>query len=229
MVAAIFLLLVQDAVEQQIDAALRQFETATEIQQGLAILSSQLTALGAAATNPIARRLAEDLRDGMASAAMPALIDALSGRPEGLAPLQAAFRNAATSVAGRLELAGALAQLDDTMSWRQGIYSIAVHPQAALDDRLRALAPLLAADDPRALEEVRAIVKGMPALGASDRRHIVDFLARGNTPETRALLGGIMDDESLGNPTRLAAAEALLKLRDASRVDAARRTIAGLR
>src|SRR5437773_1901433 len=105
----------QDVLEQQIDEYLRQFQAAAELQQGLAHLSSQLTALGAAAANPIARRLADDLRDGMVSASVPALLSALSGRPQALAPLQAAFRDAATSAAGRIELAVALAQLDDSM------------------------------------------------------------------------------------------------------------------
>ncbi|HLY74489.1 MAG TPA: hypothetical protein VKU80_10265, partial [Planctomycetota bacterium] len=80
----------QDPFDQRIDDSLRQFEAASEIDPALSLLSSQLIALGARATNPIARRLADDLRDGMASAAAPAFIDALVGRPEALAPLQEA-------------------------------------------------------------------------------------------------------------------------------------------
>src|SRR5690349_18341495 len=90
------LLFLQDPFQQQIDDSIRQFEAAAELDRALTLLSSQLMALGAQATNPIARRLAEDLRDGMASAAAPAFIDALSGRPDALAPLQSAFRDAAT-------------------------------------------------------------------------------------------------------------------------------------
>src|SRR5437868_14687078 len=93
------LLLLQDPFQNQIDDALRQFEAAAEIDQALTLLSSQLVALGSQATNPIARRLAQDLRDGMASSAAPAFIDALVGRPDALAPLQTAFRDAATSAA----------------------------------------------------------------------------------------------------------------------------------
>src|SRR6185295_10867347 len=65
------LLLLQDPFQNQIDDALRQFEAAAEIDQALTLLSSQLVALGSQATNPIARRLAQDLRDGMASSAAP--------------------------------------------------------------------------------------------------------------------------------------------------------------
>src|SRR4029079_2678318 len=119
------MLLLQDPFQQQIDDSVRQFDAAAEFEQALAILSSQLVALGTQATNPIARRLAEDLRDGMASAAAPAFIDARPGRPGALVPLPPPFRDAATSAAGRVELAEALLQLDDAMSWRAGILAIA--------------------------------------------------------------------------------------------------------
>src|SRR5947209_19533500 len=113
-------LCLQDPFQQQIDDSVRQFDAAAELDQALAVLSAQLVALGTRATNPIARRLAEDLRDGMASSAAPAFIDALIGRPDALAPLQTAFRDATTTAAGRVELAEALLQLDDALSWRAG-------------------------------------------------------------------------------------------------------------
>ncbi len=228
MIAALVLLLAQD-VQQQIDESLRRFEAAVEIQRALAQLSVQLVALGEAATTPIARRLADDLRDGMASAAVPAFIDALADRPEALPELQAVFRNAATSAAGRIALANALAQLDDTMSWREGIRTIASDPQGSLPDRLRALGLLLMAEDPGATEEVRAIAKGLPGLAPADQRQVVGFLAGANTPETRDLLADLMGNEALPRDLRLAAAEAILKLGDTGRADAARRAIASLR
>src|SRR5436190_486127 len=128
------LLCFQDPVQQQIDESLRQFETADELDRALTLLSAQLLALGAQATNPIARRLAQDLRDGMASSAAPAFIDALVGRPDALAPLQTAFQDATTTAAGRIELAEALLQLDDAMSWRAGLIGIASDERASLAD-----------------------------------------------------------------------------------------------
>src|SRR5437762_8156352 len=96
----VLLLLSQDPLQAQIDEAVRRFEAAIEAEEALALLSSQLVALGTQATNPIARRLARDLRDGMASSAAPAFIDALVGRPDALEPLQAAFRQSSTTAAG---------------------------------------------------------------------------------------------------------------------------------
>jgi len=229
MAALLLSLFVAQDVEQQIDDSLRRFEAAVEIQRALAQLSDQLVALGEAATSPIARRLADDLRDGMATAAVPALIDALADRPEALPELQAAFRNAATSAAGRIALANALAQLDDTLSWRDGIRTIGADPKGSLPDRLRALGLLHMAGDPGAIEEVRTIAKGLPGLGPADQRQVSAFLAGANTPETRELLAGIMENEALPREVRLTAAEALLKLGDTSRAEAARRAIAALR
>src|SRR5260221_9605898 len=140
----LMLLTLQDPFQQQIDESLRQFEAASELDQALTLLSSQLLALGAQATSPIAQRLAVDLRDGMASAAAPAFIDALVGRPDALAPLQTAFRDAATSAAGRIELAEALLHLDDAMSWRAGLLAIASDDRVALGERLHASRVLLA-------------------------------------------------------------------------------------
>src|SRR5262245_29251767 len=140
---AAVLLLAQDPFEAQIDEALSRFEAAAELEQALTMLSAQLAALGVQATNPIAQRLAQDLRDGMASAAAPALIDALVGRPDALAPLQSAFRDAGTTAAGRIELADALLHLDDARSWRAGLLAIASDVQASLADRLHASKVLL--------------------------------------------------------------------------------------
>src|SRR5436190_1495573 len=87
-------LFLQDPFQDQIDEAVRRFQAAVEVERALDILSGELAALGANATNPIARRLAQDLRSGMSADAAPAFIDALVGRPEALVPLQAAFRDA---------------------------------------------------------------------------------------------------------------------------------------
>jgi len=219
----------QDPVEVQIEEYLHRFEAATEIQLALAQLSARLTALGAAATSPIARRLAEDLRDGMASAAAPALIDALSGRPDAIVPLQAAFRDVATTAAGRIELANALSQLDDTRSWRDGILAVAVGPGSRLEDRLRAVSLLAAADDPQGKEALHALAEGLSARPASEQRQIVDALARVNTPEARASLESAMEDQAVGPGVRLAAAEALVRLGDTSRLPSARKAISALR
>ena len=62
-ILAALLLLTQEPIQNQIDEAVRQFEAAAQVDQALTLLSSQLLALGAQATNPIARRLAQDLRD----------------------------------------------------------------------------------------------------------------------------------------------------------------------
>lgn len=192
MLTALLLLLMQDPVQAEIDEAVRRFEAAAEVDQALALLSSQLLSLGARASNPIARRLAEDLRDGMASAAAPAFIDALVGRPDALAPLQAAFRDAATSAAGRVELAEALLQLDDAMTWRAGLRAIASDDGASLHDRLHASKVLLEAEDERMPEILKALVDSLPGRPPEERQRIVSFLMAENTPVTRSLL------ESLG-------------------------------
>jgi hypothetical protein len=185
------LLLVQDPFQDQIDEALRQFEATVQVDQALALLSSQLAALGARASNPIARRLAQDLRDGMASAAAPAFIDALVGRPDALEPLQVAFGDATTSAAGRIELAEALLHLDDAMTWRGGLVAIAADEQASLANRLRASKVLLDADDGQVGTILRSIVDGLPARPPEEQRQIADFLRSANTPLTRGLLAGI--------------------------------------
>jgi hypothetical protein len=199
------LLSLQDPVQQQIDDSLRQFQAAEEIDQALALLSSQLVALGSQATNPIARRLADDLRDGMASAAAPAFIDALIGRPEALPPLQAAFRDAATSAAGRIELAEALLQLDDAISWRAGLIAIAGDRRGSLADRLRAIKVLVEAEDPGADEVLRSIAVTLPDLAELQQREVVDFLVALDSPLARELLRGIAEDDRLSPAVRASA------------------------
>ena len=188
---AAVLLLVQEPFEAQIDEALSRFEAAAELEQALTMLSAQLAALGLQATNPIAQRLAQDLSDGMASAAAPALIDALVGRPDALAPLQTAFRDATTTAAGRIELAEALLQLDDARSWRAGLLSIAADDQTSLADRLHASRVLLDAEDSQAASLLREIVETLPERPPEEQRQVVDFLRSANTPLTRELLGRI--------------------------------------
>jgi DNA helicase HerA-like ATPase len=202
LVACLFL---QDPFQQQIDDSLRQFEAATEIDQALTLLSAQLMALGAQATNPIARRLAADLRDGMASAAAPAFIDALVGRPDALVPLQTAFRDATTSVTGRIELAEALLQLDDAMSWRAGLLAISTDDRTLLPDRLRALKVLLEAEDPQVPGLLRSLANNLPELPELQQRDVVDFLVAQDTPLTRELLVSIASDDRLSEAVRRSA------------------------
>jgi DNA helicase HerA-like ATPase len=199
LVACLFL---QDPFQQQIDDSLRQFEAATEIDQALTLLSAQLMALGAQATSPIARRLAADLRDGMASAAAPAFIDALVGRPDALVPLQTAFRDATTSVTGRIELAEALLQLDDAMSWRAGLLAISTDARTLLPDRLRALKVLLEAEDPQVPGLLRSLANNLPELPELQQRDVVDFLVAQDTPLTRELLVSIASDDRLSEAVR---------------------------
>ena len=190
-VLTVLILLAQEPIQTQIDDALRQFEAAAEVDQALVLLSSQLLALGARATNPIARRLAQDLRDGMASAAAPALIDALMGRPDALAPLQTAFQDATTSAAGRIELADALLHLEDAMSWRAGLLGIASDDRAALADRLHASRVLLDADDPRIPDVLRAMVDRLSGRPEAEQQQIAAFLVSVNSPLSRELLATI--------------------------------------
>ena len=184
----IVLLLSQDPFQNEIDDAVRRFEAAIEAEQALTLLSSQLVALGARATNPIARRLAQDLRDGMASSAAPAFIDALMGRPEALGPLQSAFGDATTTAAGRIELAEALLQLDDAMSWRAGLIGIVSDEKASLDNRLRASKVLLEAEDPKIPDLLRRLVRSLPGRSAEDRKQVAAFLTIAHTPFARELL-----------------------------------------
>lgn len=198
-------LMLQDPYQQQIDESLRQFEAAGELDQALTLLSAQLMALGAQATNPIARRLAADLRDGMASAAAPAFIDALVGRPDALAPLQTAFRDATTSAAGRVELAEALLQLDDAMSWRAGLLTIATDGKILLRDRLRAMKVLLEAEDPQVPGLLRTLANTLPDLTEPQQHEVVEFLVALDTPLTRELLVQVASDDRLPEGVRRAA------------------------
>jgi hypothetical protein len=182
------LLTLQDPYQAEIDQAVRRFEAALEAEQALTLLSAQLAALGARATNPIARRLARDLRDGMASAAAPAFIDALVGQPDAVEPLQVAFRDATTTAAGQIELAEALFQLDDTMTWRAGLIAIVSNEQASLGDRLRASKVLLEVEDPRIPDLLRGIVERLPGRSEEELHQVAAFLAGVNTPLTRELL-----------------------------------------
>jgi hypothetical protein len=195
----------QDPFEQQIDNSLRQFEAAGEIDPALTLLSTQLIALGAQATNPIARRLAQDLRDGMASAAAPAFIDALIGRPDALAPLQAAFADATTSAAGRIELAQALLELDDAISWRVGLLSIAAEGKVSLTDRLRAIRVLSESEDPGIPGILRSLTRLLPDLAELDQRELVHFLVAMDSPLSRELLIRIAVDGSLSEAVRRSA------------------------
>jgi len=190
-ILAAVLLLSQEPIQTQIDEAVRQFEAAAQVDQALTLLSSQLLALGAQATNPIARRLAQDLRDGMASAAAPAFIDALMGRPEALGPLQTAFHDATTSAAGRVELAEALLHLDDAVSWRAGLLGIATDDRAVLADRLHASRVLLEADDPKAPQILRDLVGRLSGRPEPEQQQVLSFLAAVNSPLSRELLGAV--------------------------------------
>jgi len=178
----------QDPYQAEIDHALRQFEAAIEAEQALSLLSARLAALGNQATSPIARRLAQDLRAGMTSAATPAFIDALVGRPDALDPLQSAFRDAATTAAGQVEIAEALLQLDDTMSWRVGLIAIVSNEKAALGDRLRASKVLLEAEDPQIPELLRRLVERLPGRSEEELQQVAAFLMAANTSLTRELL-----------------------------------------
>jgi hypothetical protein len=185
------LLLWQEPFQEEIDEAVRRFEAAAQVEQALALLSAQLAALGTQASSPIARRLAQDLRDGMASAAAPAFIDALVGRPEALVPLQDAFQDATTTAGGRIGLAEALLQLDDAVSWRGGLVAIAADEQTSLADRLHASKVLIEADDPQVAPILRSVVDGLAERPEEEQRRIVEFLRSANTPLTRGLLGRI--------------------------------------
>ena len=191
----VVLLFAQDPLQNEIDDAVRRFEATFEVEQALALLSSQLVALGARATSPIARRLAQDLRDGMASSAAPAFIDALVGRPDALAPLQTAFQDATTTAAGRIELAEALLQLDDAMSWRAGLIGIASDERASLGDRLHASKVLLEAEDPGIPDLLRRLVERLPGRPEADRKQVSAFLRSVNTPLTRELLAELAGPE----------------------------------
>lgn len=138
------------AQDPRVDELLREFEA-----QGVAEPAA-LEALGASALLPISEALAQDLRDGMAMAAAPVLVDALMGQRQALEPLRAAFRDPATSPAGRLEIARALDDLGDA-SWREEVRKISADP--TLDPALRKKAAELLA---LAVDEPREVVTPLP-------------------------------------------------------------------
>lgn len=147
--AALLALAPQEPLEARVAALLRALPPEPEPEELDALLAS-LEALGAAALLPISRALAEDLRDGLAAAAAPALVDALVGHRDALEPLRAALRDPRTSPAGRLEIARALDDLGDD-SWRGEILALSRDPAEDPLLRRRAaslLEPVL--DEPRA-------------------------------------------------------------------------------
>jgi hypothetical protein len=207
--AATLLALSQDPLRLQVEEALRRFEQAQDEFRALDLLSAQLLALGPQASPEIAARLAQDLRDGMATAAAPALVDALVGRPAGLEPLRGAFRDPATSAAGRVELARALFELEDATSWREGLLALLADARLDLAERLPAAGVLLDAGDPRAWGLVREIAGSMPGRPPVERAQILEFLARTGAPEARDLLEEAAANEALSEEVRRAAQELL--------------------
>ncbi|MGH9360379.1 MAG: hypothetical protein ACRD2T_00575, partial [Thermoanaerobaculia bacterium] len=173
-------LLVQDPVQRQLDEALRRFEEAVRAQEAYEALSDQLAALGETALVPIARRLAEDLRDGMASAAAPVLLAALEGHPEALSPLREAFERPDTEPSGRMELALALSRLQDHRSWRQGLRALADDPSADPDDRVRASEILLLDDELAGVPSSRDLRAGLE----EPRVTLVDEVERPAAPRS---------------------------------------------
>ncbi|HEX7897034.1 MAG TPA: hypothetical protein VF950_04705 [Planctomycetota bacterium] len=145
------LLLALSLQAPSVEEILREFDAQGAVEPAdLDALLDALEQLGASALLPISEALAADLRDGMAAASAPALIDALVGRGT-LEPLRAAFRDPKTPAAGRLEIARALDDLGDD-SWREETRRMS--RDAGLDPalRLRAAALLELAevvDDPR--------------------------------------------------------------------------------
>ncbi len=166
-------------MEARIEFLLRRYEASEQADQVAAHLTEQLVALGEPAVEPLARRLAEDLRDGVPSDYAEAVIDALWGRPEALAPLRAVFADEATPPAGRIELARALLELMDEATWREGLLAVAADPGFDPADRRRAAEILLGAGDFRVLgiiaeleweDGADAAAEGRPALWGDEPR-----------------------------------------------------------
>ncbi len=209
LLAAVLVSVPQDPLRLQMEEALRRFQAEQDEFRALELLSAQLLALGPAASTLLAARLAEDLRDGAPSAAVPAFVDALVGRPAAREPLQAAFRSAQTLPGGRVELARALLELDDPFTWRDGLLSIAADPGAELDDRLGAAGVLADGGDARVWAPVSELARSLAGRPPVERAAILTFLARTGTPESRALLADAAEDEALSEDVRRAAAELL--------------------
>lgn len=184
----------QESADLRLAELLLAFEGRGEAAD-LDVLAAEIDALGVAVLEPVVRRLVEDLRDGVASIAVPALVDVLAVRAADVAPLRAAFADPATSPAGRVQIARALADLDDDRSWRPGLRAILADRGAAIDARLGAAGVLFGAADGPALEPLRALVAELPGLPRADRGRIYAFLARANTPETRVLIDEALEAE----------------------------------
>ena len=151
MAALLFAVLLQDP---RVDELLREFEAQGVPEPAdLDALVDALEALGVSALLPISQALAQDLRDGVAAASAPALVDTLIGHRDMLEPLRAAFRDAKTTPAGRLEIARALEELGDD-SWRAELRGMSSDPRLDPELRRRAAALLrlaeTAVDEPRA-------------------------------------------------------------------------------
>jgi len=156
----------QDPVEMQVDSLLREYEAAAQAEQSGFRLVEQLLALGDSAVEPLAQRLAEDLRDGMVSDSADGILEAISGRSDAQVPLQTAFADGTTPPAGRIELARALSDLLDHVSWRDGLLAVAADPEVELSDRRRAAELLLEEGDERVLDVLSEIdaLEGMDLL-----------------------------------------------------------------
>ena len=142
-VMASLLLLTLAVQDLRLEEILREFEAQGVAEPAdLDALLDALEALGASALLPISEALARDLRDGMAAASAPALVDALVGHREMLEPLRAAFHDPKTGPAGRLEVARALEELGDD-SWREDVRRMSRDP--GLDPALRRKAAALLA------------------------------------------------------------------------------------
>ena len=113
----------QDPLEARLAELLRTYPDAEDLEP----LFDGLEALGAAALPLIAQALAQDLRDGMAAASAPALVDALFNHPDSIEPLRRAFRDPQTTLAGRLEIARALEDLGDA-SWKEEVRRMSSDP-----------------------------------------------------------------------------------------------------
>ncbi|HLY74034.1 MAG TPA: hypothetical protein VKU80_07930, partial [Planctomycetota bacterium] len=107
-----------------------------------------------------------------------------------------------TSAAGRIELAEALLQLNDAMSWRAGLHSIAVDGKASLNHRLGATRVLLEAGDPGVPGILRSLIKGLPDLSEPQQRDVVEFLLAMDTPLSRDLLARVASDDRLPEAVR---------------------------
>jgi hypothetical protein len=191
--------------------------------EALGLLGVRLSGLGYPAAQPVARRLAEDLRDGAPSPSAPALIEALHFRPpSALEPLQAAFRDSATPDAGRVELANALLRLEDDESWRDGVAAVLSDERADVSLRLRAAAPLFEVMDARAVVELREIIDGLGSLPPAEQARVIEFLAALDLPEARDLLWAAME-EHLAPEVREATSRAI-----GPRLDEPRVTLVGV-